>query len=176
MGQQMNQPMNKKQNRTVSPETIKELQAQRKAKGYTIRALREEIEDYGEYVSPSTIRRVFEKGAEKHKFAFATIYPLIHVLLEVDDPTETDMSPAAADVLKENIKALHHQLDEQRAAYEKLLEDHRAEYARNILRVAEENKAQLALLQAQVEQLSMQISIKDQRIDKLMDKILEKEN
>ena len=164
--------MSAQMNKTVSPKTIMELQAQRIAKGYTLKAIYDEIEEYGEHVPETTIRRVFAKGAENHRFAFATIQPIIHVVLGVDDPTETDMSPASVDVLKENIHALHHQLDEQRAAYEKLLEDHRAEYAQQILRVAEENKAQLALIQAQVAQLSEQIAIKDRRIDLLMDQVL----
>ena len=132
---------------------IRRLKAVREDNGLSCQKIVEMVEQRGQYVSLSTVRRVFEDGSETYGFQYAnTLKPIADAVLGVYEPSKPDaITVDEVDALKaivaynsEKIKAMSAQLEETREQYEE-----------------------------RIAFLKQQISLKDERIDK-RDMMIEK--
>lgn len=121
------------------------------------------VEQNGDYISRSTVQRVFADGSESVSFRYdETIRPIANALLDIDNiEAEDDMDTQAMKTLlqykNQRIKDLEQQLDKEKLKYHEKLEKEREQSRKSI------------------DFLKEQISYKDKRMDLLLDSIKQKE-
>lgn len=121
------------------------------------------VEQNGDYISRSTVQRVFADGSEGVSFRYdETIRPIANALLDIDNiEAEDDMDTQAMKTLlqykNQRIKDLEQQLDKEKLKYHEKLEKEREQSRKSI------------------DFLKEQISYKDKRMDLLLDSIKQKE-
>lgn len=125
---------------------IRKLKTVREENGLSYQKIVEMVEQRGQYVSLSTVKRVFEEGSESYGFQYAnTLKPIYEAVLGVYEPSKPDaITVDEVDALKavvafnsEQIKTLSAKLENQGALYEE-----------------------------RIAFLKQQIALKDERIDK----------
>ena len=150
---------------------IIKLKAVKEEKGLSINKIADLIEENGDFISRSSIQRVFADGSEDSSFRYEeTIRPIAKALLDIENIEDNDSLDTATlkALLKykiQRIEDLENQLEHLQAALdnEKLkrhekIDDIRAEYEKKI------------------DFLKEQIELKDKRMDLLLDALLRKEN
>ena len=150
---------------------IIKLKAVKEEKGLSINKIADLIEENGDFISRSSIQRVFADGSEGSSFRYEeTIRPIAKALLDIENIEDNDSLDTATlkALLKykiQRIEDLENQLEHLQAALdnEKLkrhekIDEIRAEYERKI------------------DFLKEQITVKDKRMDLLLDALLRKEN
>lgn len=150
---------------------IIKLKAVKEEKGLSINKIVDLIEENGDFISRSSIQRVFADGSEDSSFRYEeTIRPIAKALLDIENIEDNDSLDTATlkALLKykiQRIEDLENQLEHLQAALdnEKLkrhekIDDIRAEYEKKI------------------DFLKEQIELKDKRMDLLLDALLRKEN
>jgi predicted RNase H-like nuclease (RuvC/YqgF family) len=147
------------------------LKAVREEKGYSLNDIVNLVEENGDFISRSSIQRVFADGSEDSSFRYEdTIRPIAKALLDIEkieDDDSLDVATLKA-LLKykiQRIEDLENQLEHLQAALdnEKLkrhekIDDIRNEYEKKI------------------DFLKDQITLKDKRMDLLLEALLRKEN
>ena len=73
---------------------ILELKEKKKAKGYSVERIEEEILRRGKSVSKSTLKRVFRPGSEEHPASFSLDHTLIPIDEVLSDEDQTASEPA----------------------------------------------------------------------------------
>ena len=128
------------------------------------------IEQNGDYVSRSSIQRVFAEGSEDVSFKYEeTIRPIAKVLLDIENIKEDD-SPELQGIKEivqyklKYIEELEHQVAELKTNLDK----------EKIKRLEELDK-QRALYDSRIDFLKEQISLKDKRMDQLLDAVFTKD-
>lgn len=103
-------------------EIILNLKQIRKESEITLPRLMEMIERNGDYVSMSTLRRVFAEGSEVVHFRYEdTIQPIARVLLHIDDDDTEDISDAeTVQALKHIISVKNDLIDDLKAQIEEM--------------------------------------------------------
>lgn len=149
---------------TNSKQVIIKLKEVRAEKNYSLDRIRELIEQNGQFVSKSTLSRVFSDGSEDKGFRYEeTLRPIANALLNIetiesDDDIDTQAyksilklkNELISDLEKQN-KELRDALDKEKLKYhEKLDKDH-------------------AQFQKSLGFLKDQVNLKDKRIDQLLD-------
>lgn len=152
---------------TATKEIIVQLKAVKKECELTIPRIKDMLEKNGEYISLSTLRRVFAEGSEDNdSFSYdRTLAPIARALLfqdngeEGEEVTDDRIEGLRAVVLLKNeqIGLLTAQVEAIRAQMENI----RAEY-----------DARLRFLRDQIELKDKRMDEKDQIINRLMDKVL----
>lgn len=150
---------------------IIKLKAVKEEKGLSLNKIADLVEANGDFISRSSIQRVFAEGSEDTSFRYEdTIRPIAKALLDIETIEATDDLDTATlkALLKykiQRIEDLENQLEHLQAALdnEKLkrhekIDDIRKEYERKI------------------DFLKDQITLKDKRMDLLLDALLRKEN
>ena len=150
---------------------IIKLKAVKEEKGLSINKIADLIEENGDFISRSSIQRVFADGSEDSSFRYEeTIRPIAKALLDIENIEDNDSLDTATlkALLKykiQRIEDLENQLEHLQAALdnEKLkrhekIDDIRTEYEKKI------------------DFLKEQIELKDKRMDLLLDALLRKEN
>ena len=150
---------------------IIKLKAVKEEKGLSLNKIVDLIEANGDFISRSSIQRVFADGSEDCSFRYEeTIRPIAKALLDIENIEDNDSLDTATlkTLLKykiQRIEDLENQLEHLQAALdnEKLkrhekIDEIRAEYERKI------------------DFLKEQITLKDKRMDLLLDALLRKEN
>lgn len=150
---------------------IIKLKAVKEEKGLSLNKIVDLIEANGDFISRSSIQRVFADGSEDCSFRYEeTIRPIAKALLDIENIEDNDSLDTATlkALLKykiQRIEDLENQLEHLQAALdnEKLkrhekIDEIRAEYERKI------------------DFLKEQITLKDKRMDLLLDAFLRKEN
>ena len=150
---------------------IIKLKAVKEEKGLSINKIADLIEENGDFISRSSIQRVFADGSEDCSFRYEeTIRPIAKALLDIENIEDNDSLDTATlkALLKykiQRIEDLENQLEHLQAALdnEKLkrhekIDDIRTEYEKKI------------------DFLKEQITVKDKRMDLLLDALLRKEN
>lgn len=150
---------------------IIKLKAVKEEKGLSLNKIADLVEANGDFISRSSIQRVFADGSENTSFRYEdTIRPIAKALLDIETIEATDDLDTATlkALLKykiQRIEDLENQLEHLQAALdnEKLkrhekVDDIRKEYERKI------------------DFLKDQITLKDKRMDLLLDALLRKEN
>lgn len=149
---------------------IIKLKAVKEEKGLSLNNIMDLIEENGDIISRSSVQRVFADGSEDGSFRYEeTIRPIAKALLDIENIEDNDSLDTATlkALLKykiQRIEDLENQLEHLQAALdnEKLkrhekIDDIRAEYERKI------------------DFLKEQITLKDKRMDLLLNALLERE-
>ena len=128
---------------TNSKDVILKLKEVREEKGLSYADILDLMENNGDFVSKSTLSRVFAEGSEDIKFRYEdTIRPIAKALLDIENLEETD------DLDTKALKAL-------------------LKY--KIARIEREQSRR------SIEFLKEQVSLKDKRMDLLLDAVFEKD-
>ena len=156
---------------TNTKDIIVKLKAVREEKGLSYSDILDLMEKNGDYLAKSTLSRVFAEGSEEQSFKYEeTIRPIANALLDIETIEDTDDLDTQAmkilltykiDRIKElesTVQSLEASLANEKVKYHEKLDKEREQYARTI------------------EFLKEQISLKDKRMDQLLDAIFEKDN
>jgi transcriptional regulator with XRE-family HTH domain len=148
---------------TNSKEVILKLKEVRKEKGYSLDVIRELIEQNNQFVSKSTLSRVFSEGSEEKGFRYEeTLRPIANALLdietiELDDDVDTQAYKSILKLKKDLIadyeaqnRELKEALDKEKIKHHEKIDKERAQFQRSL------------------DFLKNQIELKDQRIDALL--------
>jgi len=156
---------------TYTKDIIVKLKAVREEKGLSYSDILDLMEKNGDYLAKSTLSRVFAEGSEEQSFKYEeTIRPIAKALLDIETIEDTDDLDTQAmkilltykiDRIKEleaSVQSLEASLANEKVKYHEKLDKEREQYARTI------------------EFLKEQISLKDKRMDQLLDAVFEKDN
>ena len=149
---------------------ILKLKEVRDEKGLSYNDILELMEKNGDFVSKSTISRVFSDGSEDLSFRYEeTIRPIAKALLDMETIEDTDNMDVAAmksllkykiqriEELEKQVKALETTLDKEKLKYHEKMDKERETWSRSI------------------DFLKKQVEFKDKRIDLLLDAVKEKD-
>ena len=142
--------------------TIHRLKQIRAEQGLTLPRIIELMDERGQYVSETTIKRVFAEGSEEQNFRYQdSIAPIADVLLDIyGEDSDGEDSEALRRIIREKnklIEFLMMKLDEKEQEFGKRIE------------LYEERKA---LYEKTIERFEIQIARKDELIERLLDKYL----
>ena len=150
---------------------IIKLKAVKDEKGLSLNKIADLVEANGDFISRSSIQRVFADGSEDSSFRYEdTIRPIAKALLDIENIEEDDSLDTATlkallkykiqriEDLETQIEKLQAELDNEKLKRHEKIDDIRKEYERKI------------------DFLKDQITLKDKRMDLLLDALLRKEN
>ena len=123
--------------------TIRRLKEIKLEQGLTVPKIMDLMEERGQFVSESTIKRVFADGSEEQSFRYQdSIAPIADVLLDIyGDTSNLDDAESLRHIIREKNKLIEFlmiKLDEQEAAFESrksMYEERKNIYDRNITRL-----------------------------------------
>lgn len=142
--------------------TIHRLKRIKEEQGLTVAKIIDLMEERGQYVSETTIKRVFAEGSEEQNFRYQdSIAPIADVLLDIyGEDSSVDDAESLRRIIREKnklIEFLMMKLDEKEQEFGKRIE------------LYEERKA---LYEKSIERFEIQIARKDELIERLLDKYL----
>jgi len=156
---------------TNTRDVILKLKEVRDEKGLSYNDILSLIEKNGDYISRSSIQRVFSDGSEDVSFRYEeTIRPIAKALLDIETIEDTDNMDIQAmksllkykiqriEELERQVDHLTSQLDKEKIKYHEKLERERERSNRSI------------------DFLKEQVALKDKRMDLLLDSVAEKDN
>lgn len=140
------------------------------------------MEKNGDFVSKSTLSRVFAEGSEELSFKYEeTIRPIANALLDIETIEETDNMDVQAmksllkykiqriEELEKQVKNLEVALDKEKIKYHEKLDAEREQYFRRI----DFLKDQVALKDKRMDLLLEAVFQKDKQQKELLEKILQ---
>ena len=155
---------------TNTKDIIMKLKAVREEKGLSYTDILDLLEKNGDFLSKSTLSRVFAEGSEEIRFRYEdTIRPIANALLDIETEEDTDDMDTKAmksllkykiqriEELEQKIEHLETALDKEKIKYHDKLDEERELYNRR------------------VDFLKEQISLKDKRMDQLLEAMFEKD-
>lgn len=128
------------------------------------------IEENGDFVSKSSLSRLFSDGSEDISFKEETILPLCRALLDIENIEETDTTDAAA--LKAIIRYKGQRISELKQQIERLELD----LSREKLKRHEALDAEREMYNRRVDFLKEQVALKDKRMDQLLEAVFVKDS
>lgn len=155
---------------TNTKDIILKLKEVREEKGLSYGDILDLMEKNGDFLSKSTISRVFADGSEEMSFRYEeTIRPIANALLDMENLEETDDldTKALKTLLKykiERIEELEQQIEHLKSAMDK----EKLKYHEKLDSERERNRMSIDFLKEQ-------ISLKDKRMDQLLDAVFEKD-
>ena len=155
---------------TNSKDVILKLKEVREEKGLSYADILDLMEKNGDFVSKSTLSRVFAEGSEEIKFRYEdTIRPIAKALLDIENLEETDDLDTKA--LKALLKYKIARIEELEQQVEHL------ETAKKKKKIKHHDKldAERELYNRRVDFLKEQISLKDKRMDQLLEAVFQKD-
>ena len=142
---------------TNTREVILNLKKIKEEKNLSLDAILTMVEENGEFVSKSTLSRVFREGSEDQSFNYeGTIRPIANAVLDID--TLEDDDDSATKAYKAMLKLKKDIIDELQADREK-----------EKLKYHEKLEKETMQFQKSLDFLKNQIELKDKRIDQLLD-------
>ena len=151
-------------------ELILKLKEVREEKGLSLNEIVGMVEENGDYVSRSSIQRVFSDGSETLSFRYEeTIRPIAKALLDMETIEEGDNMDIQA--MKTLLKYKIQRIEE----LERQVEHLEAEKAKDKLKNHEKIDNIRAEYEKKIDFLKGQIILKDKRIDLLLDVLFRKE-
>ena len=135
---------------------LKQLKEVKQTKNLSLDQILKMIEDNGEYVSKSTLSRVFSEGSDETDFRYeTTLRPICEAMLDIDTIEAEDTSDVKAyktilKLKKDIIIELKDEVASEKINYHEKLEEETAKFQRSL------------------EFMKRQIDLKDQRIDALL--------
>ena len=123
--------------------TIRRLKEIKSEQGLSVPKIMDLMEERGQFVSESTIKRVFADGSEEQSFRYQdSIAPIADVLLDIyGDTSSLDDAESLRHIIREKNKLIEFlmiKLDEQEATFESrksMYEERKNIYDRNIARL-----------------------------------------
>ena len=123
--------------------TIRRLKEIKSEQGLSVPKIMDLMEERGQFVSESTIKRVFADGSEEQSFRYQdSIAPIADVLLDIyGDTSSLEDADSLRHIIREKNKLIEFlmiKLDEQEAAFESrksMYEERKSIYDRNIARL-----------------------------------------
>lgn len=155
---------------TNTRDIILKLKEVREEKGLSYNDIMKLMEKNGDFVSKSTISRVFADGSEEMSFKYEeTIRPIAKALLDMETIEEDDDMDVRAlkSLLKYKIQRIE-ELEEQ-------LKDARAALDHEKVRSHEKLDAQQERHNRSIDFLKNQIELKDKRMDQLLEAVFKKD-
>lgn len=166
---------------TNTKDIIIKLKEVRAEKGLSFGDILNLMEENGDYLSKSTISRVFADGSEEQSFKYEeTIRPIAKALLDMETIEENDNMDVRAmkSLLKykiERIEELEHQIeqvnsfiDKQKIQFHEKLDEERERFNRSI----DFLKEQIAYKDKRMDLLLDSVTAKDKRIEELLTRLL----
>lgn len=149
---------------------LKEIKAQQ---GLSINKIMDLMEERGQFVSESTLKKVFSDGSEDQSFRYqGSIAPIADVLLDIYGDTSGDEdAETLRRIIREKNKLIEFlmiKLEEQASIHngkESIYQERKDIYERTI----EDMRTQIANLTALIERRDASISRKDEILEKLLD-------
>lgn len=141
---------------TDTKKLLLQLKEIKQTKNLSLDQIMKMLEDNGEYVSKSTLSRVFGDNSDDMDFRYeTTLRPICDALLDIDNIEEDDSSDVKAykailKLKKDIILEMKEEVNAEKINYSQKLEDETAKFQRTI------------------DFMNNQITLKDQRIDALM--------
>lgn len=155
---------------TNTRDIIIKLKEVREEKGLSYANIMEMMEKNGDYIAKSTLSRVFSDGSEDLSFRYdETLRPIAKVLLDLETIEEIDNLDVQAmksilkykidriEELERQVEQLEASLAKEKVKYHEKLDRERTQWARSI------------------EFLKEQVSLKDKRMDQLMEAVFKKD-
>lgn len=142
----------------------------RDSKGLSYTDILNLMEANGDYLSKSTLSRVFAEGSEDISFRYEeTIRPIANALLDMETIEEDDDQDVQAikSILRYKIKRIEE--------LEKQIEDLKAAIDKEKLKAHEKLEKERAQYDSKIEFLKEQITLKDKRMDMLLNAVYEKD-
>lgn len=155
-------------------EVILKLKEVKEQRGLSLNEIVDLVEKNGDYISRSSVQRVFSDGSEDVSFRYEeTIRPIANALLDIDTIEDSDnMDIRAMKTLlqykNKRIEELESQLDKEKLRYHEKLEKERERFNNSI----EFLKKQVALKDRRIDILLDSIQVKDAKINEMIDKIM----
>ena len=141
---------------------ISELKRVKKDNELSLPRIMELIEQNGDYMSMTTLQRVFAEGSEDVGFRYEeTIKPIANVLLNLEDDDKLAADPEMIFALKEIIRAKNTMIEDLR---------------RQLKEAEEQAERAKAFLKEQIELKDSRMDEKDKIIDKLLNRVLSHDN
>lgn len=153
----------------ITKDLVNKLRQVKEEKHLSLSNILDLIEQNGEYVSKTSLSRIFSEDSETQSFKPETILPIAKVLLDVETLEETDTLDEQA------LKTLSQFKGQRISELEQQIEHLQMELATEKLRHHEKRDKERAEAQRKADFLIRQIEYKDTRIDKLMDALFEKD-
>lgn len=151
-------------------ELIIRLKAVKEEKQLTLGDIYSLVEDNGDFCSKTSLSRLFSDGSEELSFKEETLLPVARALLDVERLEETD------DLDTQALKTLLQYKSQRIKELESRIEELEMELDREKLKLHEKLDAEREIYNRRVDFLKSQIELKDERIDKLMDALFEKDS
>ena len=149
---------------TNTKDIIVKLKEVREEKGLSFGDILNLMEANGDYLSKSTLSRVFAEGSEDNSFKYEeTIRPIAKALLDIETIEETDNMDVQAmkSLLKYKIQLIEDQ--------EKQIAALKAEINSEKIKYLEKMETEREKFQKSIDFCRDQIDLKDKRIDQLLD-------
>lgn len=153
----------------ITKDLVNKLRQVKEEKHLSLSNILDLIEQNGEYVSKTSLSRIFSEDSETQSFKPETILPIARVLLDVDNLEDTDSLDEKA------LKVLLQYKSNRISELEQQIEQLQIDLANEKLRHHEKRDKERAEAQRKADFLIRQIEYKDTRIDKLMDALFEKD-
>lgn len=148
---------------------IVQLKAVKEEKQLSLGDIYSMVEDNGDFCSKTSLSRLFSEGSEEQSFKEETLIPVARALLDVENLEETDdLDTQAMKTLLQYKSQRIKELEKQVADLEMALDREKLKYHEK-LDIERERNAR------SVEFLKMQVDKKDDRIDKLLQAVYEKD-
>ena len=155
---------------TNTKDIILQLKEVREEKGLSYNDILSLMEKNGDYLAKSTISRVFADGSEEMSFRYEeTIRPIANALLDIETIEDDDTIDTKA--MKLLLKYKVQRIEELEKQMEQLQLDLAEEKIKHHERLDEERERS----RASIEFLKDQISLKDKRMDMLLDAVVVKD-
>lgn len=142
----------------------------RDSKGLSYTDILNLMEANGDYLSKSTLSRVFAEGSEDISFRYEeTIRPIANALLDMEtiEADDTQDVQAIKSILRYKIKRIEE--------LEKQVEDLKAAIDKEKLKAHEKLEKERSQYDSKIEFLKEQITLKDKRMDMLLNAVYEKD-
>ena len=155
---------------TNTKDLIIKLKKVRDEKGLSYTDILSLMEKNGDYLSKSTISRVFGDGSEDLSFRYEeTIRPIAKALLDIETIEDTDNMDVQAmkSLLKYKIQYIE-ELEKQKRDLETILDKEKIKYHEKLDEERTQHEKNVAFLMKQ-------IGLKDKRMDQLLDAVFQKD-
>lgn len=151
-------------------ELIIRLKAVKEEKQLTLGDIYSLVEDNGDFCSKTSLSRLFSDGSEELSFKEETLLPVARALLDVERLEETD------DLDTQALKTLLQYKSQRIKELESRIEELEMALDREKLKRHEILDKERDIYNRRVDFLKSQILLKDERIDRLMSALFEKNN
>lgn len=162
-------------------EIILKLKEVKREKNLSLNSIVEMVETNGQFVSKSSVQRVFAEGSENSSFRYDdTIRPLVKALLDLDTIEETDdedtkvlksllqLKIQRIEELETQINDLRLMLSEEKVKSHEKMEKERKQYEKHIDLLNE----QIAIKDKRMDEQAERFNRKDERYTELVNRML----